>query len=51
MEYVHRSEAKKEPWYAPNFAIRNGVIPLPAGPGMGLQFDPDFLKKATVIKL
>jgi L-alanine-DL-glutamate epimerase-like enolase superfamily enzyme len=51
MEYVHRSEAKKETWYAPNFAIRNGVIPLPAGPGMGLQFDPDFLKKATVIKL
>jgi L-alanine-DL-glutamate epimerase-like enolase superfamily enzyme len=51
MEYVHRSEAKKESWYAPNFAIKNGVIPLPSGPGMGLEFDPEFLKKATVIKL
>lgn len=50
MEYVHRSEPKKEPWYTPNFAIRNGVIPLPGGPGMGLEFDPEFLKKAAVIK-
>ena len=24
-----------EPWYAPNFEIRNGVIPLPAGTGDG----------------
>jgi L-alanine-DL-glutamate epimerase-like enolase superfamily enzyme len=51
MEYVHRSEAKKEPWYAPNFAIRNGAIPLPEGPGMGLEFDPGFLKKAAVVRL
>jgi L-alanine-DL-glutamate epimerase-like enolase superfamily enzyme len=50
MEYVHRSEAKAESWYKPNFAIKNGVIPLPAGPGMGLEFDPDFIKKAAVVK-
>src|SRR5580692_4506480 len=50
MEYVHRSEAKAEPWYKPNFAIKNGVIALPAGPGMGLEFDPDFVKKATVVR-
>jgi L-alanine-DL-glutamate epimerase-like enolase superfamily enzyme len=50
MEYVHRSEAKKESWYAPNFTIKNGVIPVPTGPGMGLEFDPEFLKKATVVK-
>src|SRR5690349_17732454 len=49
MEYVHRSEAKPESWYKPNFAIRNGVIPVPTGPGMGLEFDPDFLKKAAVV--
>src|SRR5580693_580090 len=51
MEYVHRSEAKKESWYSPNFEIKNGVIQVPTGPGMGLEFDPDYLKKATVIKL
>jgi len=51
MEYVWRAPHKKEPWYAPNFEIRNGVIPLPTGPGLGLEFDPDFIKKATVIRI
>ncbi len=49
MEYVSRGPAKKESWYAPNFEIKNGVIPVPTGPGMGLQFDPDFLKKAAIV--
>ena len=49
MEYVWRAPAKKEPWYTPNFDIKNGVIPLPSGPGLGLQFDPDFVKKCTVV--
>ncbi len=51
MEYVSRAPAKKESWYSPNFEIRNGVIPVPTGPGMGLEFDPDFLKKATLVSL
>ena len=51
MEYVSRKAPKKESWYSPNFDIRNGVIPVPTGPGMGLEFDPDFLKNATVVKL
>jgi L-alanine-DL-glutamate epimerase-like enolase superfamily enzyme len=50
MEYVHRSEAKPESWYKPNFTIKSGVIALPAGPGMGLEFDPDFIKKAAVVR-
>jgi L-alanine-DL-glutamate epimerase-like enolase superfamily enzyme len=50
MEYVHRSEAKAESWYKPNFAIRDGAIPLPTGPGLGLEFDPEFLKKATILR-
>jgi L-alanine-DL-glutamate epimerase-like enolase superfamily enzyme len=49
MEYVWRAPQKKQAWFSPNFEIRNGVIPLPPGPGMGLEFDPDFLKKATLI--
>jgi len=51
MEYVWRKPPKKESWYAPNFDIKNGVIPVPTGPGMGLEFDPDFVKTATVIDL
>jgi len=50
MEYVSRGPAKKESWYTPNFEIRNGVIPLPAGPGLGLEFDPEFIRKAAVVK-
>jgi len=50
MEYVSRGPAKKESWYTPNFEIKNGVIPVPTGHGLGLQFDPDYLKKATLIK-
>src|SRR5580700_10218816 len=51
MEYVWRAPAKKESWYSPNFEIKNGVIQVPTGPGMGLEFDPDYLKKATAVKL
>ena len=51
MEYVWRAPAKKESWYSPNFEIKNGAIQVPVGPGMGLEFDPDFLKKATNVKL
>jgi L-alanine-DL-glutamate epimerase-like enolase superfamily enzyme len=51
MEYVSRAAAKKESWYTPNFEIRNGVIPVPTGHGMGVEFDPDFLKKAAVVKV
>jgi L-alanine-DL-glutamate epimerase-like enolase superfamily enzyme len=50
MEYVWRAPQKKEAWFTPNFEIRNGIIPLPAGPGLGLEFDPDYLKKATLVK-
>jgi L-alanine-DL-glutamate epimerase-like enolase superfamily enzyme len=51
MEYVWRAPQKKESWYTPNFEIKNGVIPVPAGPGLGLEFDLEFLKKASVVKL
>jgi L-alanine-DL-glutamate epimerase-like enolase superfamily enzyme len=51
MEYVSRKEPKKQSWYSPNFDIKDGVLPVPTGPGMGLQFDPDFVKSATVVNL
>ena len=51
MEYVSRQPPRSESWYSPNFDIKDGVIPVPTGPGMGLEFDPDFLKNATPVKL
>ena len=49
MEYVSRGPAKKESWYTPNFEIKDGMIPVPSGPGMGIEFDPAFLKTAKVV--
>lgn len=38
---------RAESWYAPNFTVENGVLSIPAGPGLGLTFDPDLLKTAA----
>ncbi|HEY6987768.1 MAG TPA: mandelate racemase/muconate lactonizing enzyme family protein [Bryobacteraceae bacterium] len=51
MEYVSRKPPKKELWYSPNFDIKNGTLPVPTGHGMGLEFDPDFVKSATIVDL
>jgi L-alanine-DL-glutamate epimerase-like enolase superfamily enzyme len=51
MEYVSRGEARKEAWYTPNFQIKNGTILVPTGHGLGVNFDPDFLKKCTLLKV
>jgi L-alanine-DL-glutamate epimerase-like enolase superfamily enzyme len=50
MEYVWRAPQKKESWYTPSFEIRNGAIPTPTTPGLGVDFDPDFLKKAAPVR-
>ena len=28
----------------------NGVIQVPTGPGFGVDIDPDFISKATIVK-
>jgi len=49
MEYPFRAKEKKESWYTPNFFIRDGKIPVPTGPGLGVEFDR-YMKKAEVVK-
>jgi L-alanine-DL-glutamate epimerase-like enolase superfamily enzyme len=49
MEYPFRGEEKKESWYTPNLVIRNGVIRVPEGPGLGVEFDPAYMKKAEKV--
>jgi len=49
MEYPWRSSQKSEKWYIPDFKIINGKIRVPKTPGMGLEFDPDFLKQSITI--
>lgn len=50
MEYVWRKPQKPESWYSPQFIVKNGVIPVPTGPGLGVDFDPEFVKKLSVVK-
>ena len=49
MEYPWRAPQPPVNWYAPNFKIVNGAIPVPTGPGLGVAIDPDYLKSAVVV--
>jgi L-alanine-DL-glutamate epimerase-like enolase superfamily enzyme len=47
MEFPHRGNEKPEPWSSPNFAIKNGKVAAPKGPGLGVEFDPSFIAKGV----
>jgi L-alanine-DL-glutamate epimerase-like enolase superfamily enzyme len=49
MEYPWRAPQQKPTWYTPDFKIVQGKIKVPTTPGMGIEFDPEYLKGATVI--
>jgi L-alanine-DL-glutamate epimerase-like enolase superfamily enzyme len=49
MEYEHRGHKPEESWYTPQFRIRDGFIDVPGLPGLGIQIDPAFLKKAEIV--
>jgi L-alanine-DL-glutamate epimerase-like enolase superfamily enzyme len=49
MEYPWRAPQKTASWYKPDFKIVDGKIRVPQTPGMGVEFDPDFINKAGVI--
>jgi L-alanine-DL-glutamate epimerase-like enolase superfamily enzyme len=49
MEYPWRAPQQPASWYTPNFKVENGVIRVPEGPGMGIEFDPEYLQSATVV--
>ena len=50
MEYPWRKPENKPSWYSPHFEIKQGVIDVPTGPGLGVEIDPDFLNKATRVQ-
>jgi hypothetical protein len=49
VEFPWRGDEKRESWYTAQFEIRNGVIPVPTGPGLGIEFDPAYLQKAEKV--
>lgn len=51
MEFPWRRPHRQVSWYSPNFVVRNGVVKVPAGPGLGIEIDPGFLAKAEKIRV
>lgn len=41
--------ASPETWFRPAIEVKNSLVKVPAGPGLGLTVDPDLLKKAQRI--
>ena len=50
MEFPHREIPKPVSWYTPNFTIQDGVVRVPQTPGLGVDFDPDYMKKAERVQ-
>jgi len=44
-----RTRSPSESYYAPCFEVREGVVTVPAGPGLGRTIDPWLLKRARVV--
>jgi L-alanine-DL-glutamate epimerase-like enolase superfamily enzyme len=36
-------------WNAPSFLVRDGVLPVPTEPGLGVQYDPALWREAEVV--
>jgi L-alanine-DL-glutamate epimerase-like enolase superfamily enzyme len=49
IEYPWRKSQEKESWYTPNFMIRDGVLRIPDGQGLGVEIDPDYLAGAETL--
>ncbi len=49
MEFPWRKPHRPAGWYSPAFVVRRGVVRGPTGPGLGVEIDNDFLKKATTV--
>lgn len=40
---------KPDAWYSPAFEPRNGTLPVPTGPGLGIEIDPAVVAKARPV--
>lgn len=50
MEYAWAGDLKPESWYSPHCKVTNGMLKVPEGPGFGIEYDPDYLKKAVIVE-
>ena len=50
MEFPWRRPHTPEGWYSPQFEVKNGAVTVPSGPGLGVEIDPAYLKKARRVE-
>ena len=36
-------------WRVPSFEVENGVVPVPTGPGLGVEYDPAIWQEAEIV--
>lgn len=51
MEFPHRGIPKPESWYTPNFRVKDGKVPVPTGPGLGVEFDPGYVAQLRKVEV
>jgi L-alanine-DL-glutamate epimerase-like enolase superfamily enzyme len=51
MEFPHRGIPKTESWYTPNFRVKDGMVPVPTGPGLGVDFDPEYVRQLRKVEI
>ena len=46
---VNGESVPSESWYTPRFEIKNGAVSVPTGAGLGVNYDPEIWREATVL--
>jgi len=41
--------SRPQEWYTPRMTVKNGMLDVPTGPGLGITIDPAYLEKAQVV--
>ena len=51
LEFPFRGKEETESWFTPQFRIKNGMIGIPSGEGLGVEIDPAYLAKAKKVEM
>jgi L-alanine-DL-glutamate epimerase-like enolase superfamily enzyme len=49
IEYAWDEKRKEPNWYSPQFKVVDGKVKVPTGPGLGIEYDDAYLKRAEAI--
>ena len=49
IEWARRTTPKPISWQSPNLDVVKGAVLLPTGPGFGIDYDPDYLRRMEVV--